>query len=152
MSKINVGRLILGGLAAGVLMFFADGFIHEVLLHPLWIDTMTAAGRSIAEDESHRARDLAFFAVHELLKGVAIAWIYAAIRTRFGAGVKTAVLAGLTVWAIMFPVPFIAEIPTGFYGPRMVTMWSLYEIVPTVVGGLVAGSLYRERAGSDPGR
>lgn len=61
---------------------------------------------------------------------------------------KTAVLAGLTVWAIMFPVPFIAEIPTGVYGPRMVTMWSLYEIVPTVVGGLVAGFLYKEGTGA----
>lgn len=29
MSGINVGRLILGGLAAGVVMFLADGFIHE---------------------------------------------------------------------------------------------------------------------------
>jgi hypothetical protein len=152
MSKINVGRLILGGLAAGVVMFLADGFIHEVLLHQLWIDTMAAAGRSVAEDESHRARDMALFAAHEVLKGLALAWIYGAIRTRFGAGVKTAVLAGLTVWAIMFPVPFIAEIPTGFYGPRLVTMWSLYEIVPTVVGGLVAGFLYKEGSGASAPR
>lgn len=86
MSKINVGRLILGGLAAGVVMFLADGFIHEALLHQLWIDTMAAAGRSVAEGASHRARDMAFFAAHELLKGLALAWIYAAIRTRFGAG------------------------------------------------------------------
>ena len=152
MSKINVGRLMLGGVAAGVVMFLADGFIHEVLLHQLWIDTMTAAGRSIAEDESHRARDMAFFAVHELLKGVAIAWVYAAIRTRFGAGAKTAAVAGLAVWAIMFPLPLIAEIPTGFYGPRMVAMWSLCEIVPTVVGGLVAGFLYKEGAAASAAR
>ena len=27
-------------------------------------------------------------------------------------------------------------------------MWSLYEIVPTVVGGLVAGFLYKEGTGA----
>lgn len=144
MSRINTGRLILGAVAAGVLMFLADGFIHEVLLHRFWVETMTAAGRNVAANESEHGYGLVYFAVHELLKGLALAWVYVAMRSRFGAGAKTAALAGLTVWAILFPLPFIADIPTGIYSPRLTALWSLYEIVPTVAGGLVAAFLYKE--------
>jgi hypothetical protein len=150
MSRINVGRLILGGVAAGVVMFLADGFIHEVLLKSLWVETMTAAGRNLAANESEHGYGMVYFAAHELLKGLALAWTYVAIRSRLGAGAKSAVLAGLTVWAVMFPIPLIADIPVGTYSPRLAAMWSLYEIVPTVVGGLIAGLLYKEGGASAP--
>jgi hypothetical protein len=146
MGGINGGRLVLGGLAAAVLMFLADGFIHEVLLHPLWLETITAAGRSLAQNESEHGYGMVYFAVHELLKGLALAWVYVAMRSRFGAGAKTAVLAGLTVWAIMFPVPFVADVPIGLHPPRLLALWALYETVPTVVGGLAAGFIYKDAA------
>src|SRR5258708_7724869 len=107
--KMNTVRIVLGGLAAGVLMFFADGLIHDWVLKSYWVQTMASIGRSTAE-ESHGPM-MAFFALHELCKGIAIAWLYAAIRRQFGAGPKTAGLAGLAVWAIMFPIPFAAEVP-----------------------------------------
>ena len=147
MSRINAGRLVLGGLAAGVLMFLADGFIHEVLLHRLWLEAMAAAGRNLAENESQHGYGLVYFAAHELLKGLALAWLYVVMRARFGAGVKTAVLAGLSVWAIMFPVPFVADAPIGLHPPRLLALWSLYEILPTVVGGLAAGFIYKDPRG-----
>jgi hypothetical protein len=46
-KKINVGRVLLGGILAGVLMFMADGFIHSELLHEHWMAAMKAAGRSV---------------------------------------------------------------------------------------------------------
>jgi hypothetical protein len=144
MNKINVGRMLLGGIVAGVLMFLADGFIHEKLLHEHWLDAMKAAGRSV-EGEEHGA-DLAYFAVFELLRGLALAWLYAVIRSHFGPGPKTAIIAALAVWALMFPLPFISEIPIGFYTTTMMAMWSLYELITSVAGGLVAGALYKDAA------
>ena len=144
MKRINYGRVLLGGVLAGVLLFMADGFIHEKLLHEHWMAAMKAAGRSV-EAEEHGG-DLAYFAVFELLRGLAVAWLYAAIRAHFGAGPKTAVIASLAVWAIMFPVFFLQEIPLGFYSTTLLGLWSLYEVVPSVVAGLIAGALYKDAA------
>jgi hypothetical protein len=144
MTRINVGRVLLGGIVAAILMFLADGFIHQKLLHEYWLATMKAAGRSVQAEE--HGPDLTYFAISELLRGLVLAWVYAAIRTHFGAGAKTAVIAALVVWALMFPIPFLSEVPIGFYSTTMLAMWSLYELITSVVGGLVAGALYKDAA------
>ena len=144
MKRINVARMLLGGIVAGILMFLADGFIHEKLLHEHWLAAMKAAGRSV-EAEEHGG-DLIYFAVFELLRGMGLAWVYAVIRAHFGAGPKTAVIAGLALWAVMFPVFFVQEIPLGFYSTTLLALWSLYEVIPSVIAGLVAGALYKDAA------
>ena len=142
MNRINYGRVLLGGVLAGVLLFMADGFIHSKLLHEHWMAAMKAAGRSV-EAEEHGS-DMLYFAAFELLRGVAIAWIYAVMRAQCGPGPKTAICATLAVWAIMFPIFFLQEVPLGFYSTTLLTLWSLYEIVPSVLAGLVAGALYKD--------
>jgi len=144
MNRINYGRVLLGGVLAGVLLFMADGFIHSKLLHEHWMAAMKAAGRSV-EAEEHGS-DMLYFAAFELLRGVAIAWIYAVMRAQCGPGPKTAICATLAVWAIMFPIFFLQEVPLGFYSTTLLTLWSLYEIVPSVLAGLVAGALYKPAA------
>jgi hypothetical protein len=142
---MNVGRMLLGGVVAGILLFMADGVIHEKLLHEHWLATMKAAGRSVQAEE-HGASDMVYFATHDLLRGLALAWVYVAIRAHFGAGPKTAILAALAVWAIMFPIPFISLVPLGLYTANMLAMWSLYELIASLAAGLVAGALYKDAA------
>jgi hypothetical protein len=144
MARINVGRVLLGGIVAAFLLFIADGFIHEKLLHEHWMAAMRAAGRNVQAEE--HGSDMVYFATHDLLRGLALAWVYAAIRAQFGAGPKTAIIASLAVWALMYPIMFIADVPLGFYTPTMLVMWSLYELIPTLVAGLVAGKLYKDAA------
>jgi hypothetical protein len=144
MKKINVARVLLGGILAGVLMFMADGFIHSKLLHEHWMAAMKAAGRSV-EAEEHGS-DMIYFAAFELLRGLAVAWVYAVFRTRYGPGPKTAICAALFLWAVMFPIFFLQEVPLGFYSTTLLTLWSLYELVPSAIAGLVAGALYKDAA------
>ena len=47
---------------------------------------------------------------------------------------------------MMFPVFFLQEVPLGFYSVTLLTLWSLYELVPSVLAGLVAGALYKDPA------
>jgi len=142
MKKINYGRMLLGGVLAGVLLFMADGFIHSKLLHEQWMAAMRAAGRSV-EAEEH-GLDMLYFAAFELLRGLGLAWIYSVFRTHYGPGPKTAVCAALALWAMMFPVFFLQEVPLGFYSATLLTLWSLYELVPSVLAGLVAGAVYKD--------
>ena len=144
MKRINVGRMLLGGIVAGILLFLADGFIHSKLLHEHWLAAMKAAGRSI-ETEEHGS-DMLYFAAFELLRGIGMAWVYAVFRTHYGPGPKTAICASLALWAIMFPIFFLQEVPLGFYSMTLLALWSLYEVVPSVIAGLVAGALYKDAA------
>jgi hypothetical protein len=145
MKPINYARVLVGGLAAGLLLFLADGLIHEMLLKEHWMAALEAAGRRV-ETEQHGG-GMAYFALFELLRGLALAWVYAVFRTHFGPGPKTAVCSALTVWGILFPIAFTQEIPLGFRSPTMLSLWALYEVVPSVIAGLVAGALYKDRPG-----
>jgi hypothetical protein len=142
MKRINYGRVLLGGILAGVLLFMADGLIHSKLLHEHWMAAMKAAGRSV-EAEEHGA-DMAYFAAFELLRGVALAWVYSVFRTHYGPGPGTAVCAALALWAVMFPISFLQEVPLGFYSTTLLGLWSVYELIPSVLAGLVAGALYKD--------
>ena len=84
MKRINFSRVLLGGILAGVLLFMADGFIHSKLLHEHWMAAMKAAGRSV-EAEEHGS-DMLYFAAFELLRGLALAWVYSVFRTHYGPG------------------------------------------------------------------
>ena len=142
MRKMNVGRVLLGGILAGILLFLTDGFIHSKLLSDDWMAVMRAAGRSV-ETEEHGG-DMAYFVVFELLRGLAMAWLYAVIRAHYGPGPKTAICAALTVWGLMFPLAFLELVPMGLFTTKMLVMWSLYELITSVIAGLVAGALYKE--------
>jgi hypothetical protein len=144
MKKINVARVLLGGILAGVLMFMADGFIHSKLLHEHWMAAMKAAGRSV-EAEKHGSR-------HALLRG-----LRAAARPGRGRVVlrlPNALRPGAQDRRLCRAVPvggdvpdlLLQEVPLGFYSTTLLALWSLYELVPSVIAGLVAGALYKDSA------
>ena len=140
MGKMNVGRIVLGGVVAGVLLFVLDGVVHGVLLKGAWTDVMAALGRKPGETSS----GFATFAVYDLGKGLLTALVYAAIRPRFGAGPATAGGAGLLTWLLAIPLPLVGLLPMEFFSSGFVALWSLYTLIPMVIAGVVSGALYRE--------
>ena len=89
MGKINYGRVIFGGIVAGIVATILDGFSQGVLLGPLMTDAMKSLNRS-----SSLSGPVVFgLILLEIVGGILAVWTYAAIRPRFGAGVRTAVLS-----------------------------------------------------------
>src|ERR1700689_910862 len=95
MGKINVTRLIVGGIVAGIAIDLLDYLVDGVWLAQRWADGMALLGKPGFSP----VQDI-WFNVLGLLTGLAAIWLYAAIRPRFGAGAKTAIIAGLAVWFI----------------------------------------------------
>ncbi|HUJ25091.1 MAG TPA: hypothetical protein VLW85_03675 [Myxococcales bacterium] len=136
---MNIQRVVIGGLVAGVLCYLGDGVVHGVLLAPRWQEI--AATLHLKGDGG-----MLYFILYDLLKGFASVLIYALVRPRLGPGPATALVAGLLVWALAIPVPLAGLLPIHFFGRKFALLWSIYGLFPVVIGALVGGAIYREEA------
>jgi hypothetical protein len=140
-GKINYGRLIAGAVLAAVFYFIADGFIHGALLGEYHMAAVTNAGYPIKEDPTAYF----YFGLFDLGKGLVAMLIYVAARSRFGAGVKTAVWAGLVAWLAVEVLPSISWMPFPFYEKSFWIKVMALEIVPMVIGAILGAWIYKER-------
>ena len=140
MNNINFGRVLIGGLVAGLVLNIGEWLLNAVVLASQMKEFSLKhnfppepAGSAIAV-----AVGLTF------VLGIVLVLGYACIRTRLGPGVKTAIMAGLFAW---FGVYFYSGIINGvFLGipggtMLMVLIWGLVEYT---VGAMAGAWLYKE--------
>jgi hypothetical protein len=140
MGKINVGRLIMGGIVAGIAIDLLDYLVDGVWLAPRWAAEMALLGRP-----GFSQIQIVLFNVIGLLTGLVAIWVYVAIRPRFGAGIKTAVYAGLAVWLLTTLLPNAAFMHVAHLFSAHLTLYTtLGGLVEVVFGTLAGASVYRE--------
>lgn len=141
MAKINWGRLIVGTLIAAIIMFVTDGFVHEVLLKADW--RAVYEGLRAAEPAPHGI-NMVYFAIFELGRAFTSMLFYVTMRTHFGAGPKTAVLAGIAGW-IAFSLTGPAQfIPLGFFSTALWLKVGAIHLVTSIVATLAGAALYKD--------
>lgn len=140
MGKINYGRVIFGGIVAGVIAGFLDWFLNGVLMGQLWEDAMKSLNRANAFSGAFLPILFLVFSIG----GIMVVWLYAAIRPRFGPGVRTAVYAGLVAWVIAALLPNTIHVVTGVFSLRLMVYSTLAGIVVPVVGAIAGAALYKE--------
>jgi hypothetical protein len=79
----------------------------------------------------------------DFLFGILVVWNYAAIRPRFGPGVKTALLAAFPLWGAVTLILF------GFTNMGLFTMplfikGTIYSVVNTAIGSVAGAWAYKE--------
>ena len=84
MTRINTGKVVAGGLLAGLLFNIGDFLINGYLLTAEYQATLTRLGLDAAAMESVGA--MVCWVVIDFVFGLLIVWNYAAIRPRFGPG------------------------------------------------------------------
>ena len=141
MEKINWGRLIVGSLVAAIIMFVTDGFMHEALLKADW--TAVYEGLRATQPQPHET-SMVYFAVFELGRGFIAMMFYVTMRTLFGAGPKTAVLAGIVAW-IAFSLAGPAQfIPLGFFSNALWLKMGAMHLITTIVATIAGAALYKD--------
>lgn len=133
---MNKVRIVLGGLVAGVVVNVIETVVHRFLFRSyekLGREPLTMSG----------AIQLWIIG---LIFGILLAWLYAALRPRYGAGPKTAILAGLYLWIVAGLLVWIGFSPLLHWGARLMAIGIVTNLVAYVLAGLVAGYLYREGA------
>lgn len=140
MGKINWKKLVLGGLVAGIIIDVVEGILEGVVLGPEWREAMQALGHPLRETGGNMA-------LHVLLGfayGLSALWIYVAIRPRFGAGPKTALYAGLAVWALGNLLPSVNWGPRGLVPGHLFVIAVVVGLVEIVAATEAGAWLYRE--------
>jgi hypothetical protein len=133
MGRINMGRVVVGGLLAGLLINVSEAILNGVLFGEENNAALAALNRPPMDNGM-----IVWFVILGFGLGIVAVWLYAAIRPRFGPGVRTAVLASLAVWvlAYLYPNTFIAVM--GLFPKRLMvigTVWGLVEVVVATIAG-----------------
>jgi hypothetical protein len=89
------------------------------------------------------SRSLAGWVTFDFLCGIALVWLYASIRPRYGPGPKTAVIGGIALWLITH-LAFAAWWFTGLYSFGVVAASTAGGLVAAVAGALAGCALYKE--------
>jgi len=139
MGKINWGRVVLGGLLTGVVLNVVDFAMYGKWLAGDFAAAFQALGKPGATDNL-----IPLFVVLDFVYGVGLLWVYAAIRPRFGAGVKTAVIAGAAVWFFVSLLRAVGEAPMGLFPQKLYTIPSIVTLIEYAVGTVVGAYVYKE--------
>src|SRR5207245_5527789 len=136
----NWGGVVVGGLLAGVVLNIVDFVFYAVMMKQDIAAAMQALGKQPGAMDSL----VPLFVVLDFVYGIGLLWVYAAIRPRFGAGAKTAVIAGLAVWFFVGLLHAIGESPMGFMPQRLMMIGTCVALVSIPVATVVGAYVYKE--------
>lgn len=139
MGGINIGRLILGSIVAGIVIFVIEGLASTIYSAELM--------RSLQEHNlaiSMDAKGIALGALNSLLLGFGMVFFYAASRPRFGAGVRTAIIVAVLMSVSGLFVGLIGYYMIGLYPPKMLLQWAAVGLIETNLACIAGAWLYRE--------
>jgi hypothetical protein len=140
MGKINVGRVILGGIVAGIVSDILGYLVDGVLLAPRWTYDMWKLGHG-----GLSPNQWIWFNLLGIVGGIFLIWIYAAIRPRFGAGALTAIYAGVVFWIVAILIPNTSfMVVGGLFGKHLALYTTAGGLVETLAGALAGAALYKE--------
>jgi hypothetical protein len=133
MSRINLTKVIIGGLLAGLIINIGEFIFNGVLFADEMNQAMVALNKPPVANSM-----VVWFLLFGFGLGVTLVWLYAAIRPRFGAGVRTAICASLAVWGLAYLYPTLFFLVMQLFPTRMLvigTVWGLFEVAIAGVAG-----------------
>jgi hypothetical protein len=139
MGKINVGRVLLGGLAAGLVMN-----VGEYLLNDKVLGSQMKTYFSQHKFPVPGGHAIGIAVVMVFVLGIVMVLGYAAIRPRFGAGPKTAIIAGVFAWFGVYLFNNILGAAFGFVPTNILAILLAWGFVEYLLGALVGAWLYKE--------
>jgi len=130
---MNYGRIVLGGLLAGLIMNIGEFVLNDMVIGAQMKAFMTEHGfKDPGTNFMIAAVGLTF------VLGIVAVWLYALIRPRLGAGPKTAALAALILWfAVYVYCGVINGILFSFPTNALLIgiVWGLVEYIIATVAG-----------------
>ena len=132
-------RVVLGGIAAGVVINVGESILNLVVLGA---DMEAAMARLNLPPIGGQA--IGVFVFMGFVVGILTTWLYAAIRPRFGPGPKTAMCAGAIAWFFAYFYSGLGMVVMGMFTARLMTIAVAWGLVEILVAAVVGAALYKE--------
>jgi hypothetical protein len=142
MGRINVGRMLVGIIAAAIILFVIEGFINGYILGAEWEAWVKALG-PLSHAPSFAA-GMVIWAIVSLLHGLTGLWVYVGIRPRYGAGPRAALLAGLLLWIPGFLTHALAQFALGDIPTHIILVGCIGGLVAVLVAIVAGAAIYQE--------
>ncbi len=139
MGRINLGRVIVGGLVAGLVINVSETILSMAVLGDAYA---ALADRLGLPDMGGGA--MVVYIVMGFLMGIFAVWLYAAMRPRFGPGPRTAILAGLAFWAIFHGLRAVDFMAWGVFPRGLIFTSLIWTLVESPVATVVGAYFYKE--------
>ena len=135
--KPNLTRVILGGIAAGLVINAIELLFHRVLLDQQWTVAFAALGKKPTGWTT-------FIPSNFLLGSFAVA-LYAWLRPRYSPTRKPAALAGSAIWLVFWVIPTMALMPLNLFPDRLLLAIMGIGVLDLLLAVPVGIWLYEER-------
>jgi hypothetical protein len=142
MGSMNRQKVIVGGLVAGIVLIVLDYVSGSFIFGPYTAGHAGALNASVTATMNSK-RAMVGGIVTDLILGWSIAWLYAAIRPRMGAGAKTAMCAGFFVWLI-FALAMSSYYLYRLSSAGFMCVAAIVMLVEILIASYVAGMMYAE--------
>jgi hypothetical protein len=145
MGKINVPKVMLGGLIAGAVLSIGDVLLYGVVVKA----PMAVAMQKLPPmTDAWRSAEVPWYILLDLCAGMLLIWLYAAIRPRFGAGPRTAAIAGFAGWCFAGLLCSGITLPMGLMPYHLTLITTGVMLVEYLLGAILGAWLYTERDGN----
>ena len=139
MSKINFGRVILGGLVAGVVLNIGEYLLNEVVFKQQ-MEEMFRRMRLTPPGGSFIGIAIAI----TFLLAILLICLYAMIRPRYGAGPKTAICAASVIWFCVYFYCGVLNAALFALPASLVIIGMVWGFVEYSLAAIAGAWLYRE--------
>ncbi len=139
---INTKKLLIGGIAAGVVMNAID-FVTNMFILGERMKAESDAFKPGLADQMMAGNAMISYIVMDFVLGFALVWTYVAIRPRFGPGLKTATYAALLFW-ILAGIFLSGYMHMGMMSSGLWWTFAFLGLVNFLVSAWVGAWLYSE--------
>lgn len=142
--NVNRQKLVVGGLAAGVVLNIIDFLTNGVLLSARMQADANAFKPGLGDQYAAMGgAQIAVYVFFDLIIGFLLVWTYAAIRPRFGPGPRTAAYVGLVFFVFGMILTYgYKEI--GIMSPGLWWTYTGIWLVNLLLASVVGAMLYSE--------
>ena len=139
MGKINLQKVIVGGFIAGLVLN-----VFDFLVYGVWLKNDMNAAMAALSKPAMTTNMILWFVFLDFLYGIWLVWLYAAIRPRFGAGPRTAVIAGVAMWVLFSLLHTLSEAPMGLFPQRLMVITTVTTLIAWPIAAAAGAKFYSE--------
>ncbi|HEX6573555.1 MAG TPA: hypothetical protein VF042_01175 [Gemmatimonadaceae bacterium] len=141
---INTSKVLVGGLAAGVAMNIFDYVLNGMIFGERMTAEMNAFKPGMGDAMGMMdTKTIVGYIIMDLGIGMLLAYTYAAMRPRFGAGAKTAIITAMVFW-IFGSILTASFLVMGMMSTGLWWSFGVAYLICLIIASLIAGALYSE--------